>query len=53
VKPMYYYFTQGAAISEVELDLLTGDHTVLRSDIMMVSDCSARPCITSFQVLDV
>jgi xanthine dehydrogenase/oxidase len=37
VKPMYYYFTQGAACSEVELDLLTGDHTVLRTDIMMVS----------------
>ena len=36
VKPMYYYFTQGAAVSEVELDLLTGDHTVLRTDIMMV-----------------
>jgi len=37
VKPMYYYWTQGAACSEVELDLLTGDHTVLRSDVMMVS----------------
>jgi xanthine dehydrogenase/oxidase len=36
VKPMYYYWTQGAAMSEVEVDLLTGDHTVLRSDIMMV-----------------
>jgi xanthine dehydrogenase/oxidase len=36
VKPMYYYFTQGACCSEVELDLLTGDHTVLRTDIMMV-----------------
>lgn len=37
VKPMYYYWTQGAAVSEVELDCLTGDHTVLRSDIMMVN----------------
>lgn len=37
VKPMYYYWTQGACCSEVELDLLTGDHTVLRTDIMMVS----------------
>lgn len=34
---MYYYFTQGVAITEVELDVLTGDHTVLRTDIMMVS----------------
>lgn len=37
VKPMYYYFTQGAGCSEVEVDLLTGDHTVLRTDLMMVS----------------
>lgn len=36
-KPMYYYWTQGVAVSEVELDTLTGDHTVLRTDIMMVS----------------
>jgi xanthine dehydrogenase/oxidase len=41
VKPMYYYWTQGACASEVELDLLTGDHTVLRTDIMMVS---LKPC---------
>jgi xanthine dehydrogenase/oxidase len=43
VKPMYYYWTQGAATSEVELDLLTGDHTVLRSDIMMVSPSTLLP----------
>lgn len=35
-KPMYYYFTQGAGCSEVEVDLLTGDSTVLRTDLMMV-----------------
>ena len=57
VKPMYYYWTQGAAVSEVELDLLTGDHTVLRSDIMMVrhtvsrfkiedANCSGRMSVT-------
>jgi xanthine dehydrogenase/oxidase len=40
VKPMYYYFTQGVGVTEVELDLLTGDHTVLRTDIMMVSSAS-------------
>ncbi|KAL7629782.1 hypothetical protein AAE478_001305 [Parahypoxylon ruwenzoriense] len=39
--PMYYYFTQGVAITEVELDVLTGDHTVLRTDIMMASDIRA------------
>lgn len=37
VKPMYYYFTQGGGCSEVELDLLTGDHTVLRTDLLMAS----------------
>ncbi|KKY33514.1 putative xanthine dehydrogenase [Diaporthe ampelina] len=25
-KPMYYYWTQGVAVTEVELDVLTGDH---------------------------
>jgi xanthine dehydrogenase/oxidase len=34
--PMFYYFTQGVALSEVEIDTLTGDFTVLRSDIKMV-----------------
>ena len=29
------YFTSGVAISSVELDVLTGDHTILRSDIYM------------------
>ncbi|RKP08720.1 molybdopterin binding aldehyde oxidase/xanthine dehydrogenase [Thamnocephalis sphaerospora] len=32
---MFFYFTQGAAVSEVEVDVLTGDHTVLRTDLMM------------------
>lgn len=43
VKPMYFYWTQGVACSEVELDLLTGDHTVLRSDIMMVRRSLSQP----------
>ncbi len=29
------YFTSGIAISSVELDTLTGDHTIIRSDIYM------------------
>jgi xanthine dehydrogenase/oxidase len=33
--PMFYYFTQGVALAEVEIDTLTGDFTVLRSDIKM------------------
>lgn len=31
----YGYTTNGVAISMVELDVLTGDHTILRSDILM------------------
>ncbi|KAF1349274.1 hypothetical protein EJ07DRAFT_140632 [Lizonia empirigonia] len=50
VKPMYYYWTQGAATSEVELDLLTGDHTVLRSDIMMDVGNSINPAIDYGQI---
>ncbi|CAF4914773.1 unnamed protein product [Rotaria sp. Silwood2] len=30
------YFTQGAAVTEVELDVLTGDWQLLRVDILMV-----------------
>jgi len=32
---IYHYFTLGVALSMVELDVLTGDHTVLRTDILM------------------
>ena len=32
---LYFYFTSGVSISLVELDLLTGDHTTLRTDIVM------------------
>lgn len=30
---LFMYFTQGVATTEVEVDTLTGDHTVLRVDI--------------------
>ncbi|KAJ2490425.1 hypothetical protein IWW37_003166 [Coemansia sp. RSA 2050] len=32
---LYFYFTQGVAIAEVELDTLTGTHSTLRVDIIM------------------
>ncbi|KAJ2746556.1 hypothetical protein GGI20_001267 [Coemansia sp. BCRC 34301] len=32
---LFFYFTQGVAIAEVELDTLTGAHTTLRVDIIM------------------
>ncbi|KAL6240662.1 hypothetical protein RBB50_012372 [Rhinocladiella similis] len=50
VKPMYYYWTQGVACSEVELDLLTGDHTVLRTDIHMDVGRSINPAIDYGQI---
>ncbi|KAJ1963652.1 hypothetical protein GGI12_001932 [Dipsacomyces acuminosporus] len=31
----YFYYTQGVAVSEVELDTLTGSHTIRRVDILM------------------
>lgn len=48
--PMYYYFTQGVAITEVELDVLTGDHTVLRTDIIMDVGRSINPSIDYGQI---
>ncbi|CAG8780628.1 6050_t:CDS:2, partial [Racocetra fulgida] len=32
---MFPYYTTGAGCSEVEIDTLTGDHTILRTDICM------------------
>ncbi|CAG8659138.1 915_t:CDS:10, partial [Gigaspora rosea] len=32
---LFLYYTTGAACSEVEIDTLTGDHTILRTDICM------------------
>ncbi|KAI2619139.1 xanthine dehydrogenase [Hypoxylon sp. NC1633] len=48
--PMYYYFTQGVAVTEVELDVLTGDHTVLRTDIIMDVGRSINPSIDYGQI---
>ncbi|KAF2085591.1 hypothetical protein K490DRAFT_58488 [Saccharata proteae CBS 121410] len=49
-KDMYYYFTQGTAVSEVELDTLTGHHTVLRTDILMDVGQSINPAIDYGQI---
>ena len=32
---LYYYHTTGCAVSMVELDTLTGDHVILKTDIFM------------------
>jgi xanthine dehydrogenase/oxidase len=31
----FNYFTQGCTCTEVEIDVLTGNHTVLRSDVLV------------------
>ncbi|KAH3744862.1 xanthine dehydrogenase [Pelomyxa schiedti] len=46
----YYYHVYGAACSEVEIDVLTGDHTVLRSDIVVDAGVSINPVIDIGQV---
>ncbi|KAJ9595230.1 hypothetical protein L9F63_013467, partial [Diploptera punctata] len=46
----FKYFTYGAACSEVEIDCLTGDHQVLRTDIVMDLGDSLNPAIDIGQV---
>jgi len=47
---MYFYFTQGAAIAEVEIDTLTGDWTCLRADVKMDIGRSINPAIDYGQI---
>ncbi|KAG6088801.1 hypothetical protein E4U15_005074 [Claviceps sp. LM218 group G6] len=47
---MYYYFTQGVAAAEVELDTLTGTWTCLRADIKMDVGHSINPAIDYGQI---
>eukprot|EP01137_Pigoraptor_chileana_P018502 Opistho-2@78082 len=46
----FHYYTYGAACSEVEIDVLTGDHAVLRSDIVMDVGHSLNPALDIGQV---
>lgn len=41
----FNYFTYAAACSEVEIDCLTGDHQVIRTDIVMDLGSSLNPAI--------
>jgi xanthine dehydrogenase/oxidase len=48
-KPKNYY-THGSAVSEVEVDCLTGDHQVIRTDIVMDVGSSLNPAIDIGQI---
>ena len=48
--PIFFYFTQGAGSSRVELDMLTGSHTVLCTDIKMAVGRSINPAIDYGQI---
>ncbi|XP_042880077.1 xanthine dehydrogenase/oxidase-like [Penaeus japonicus] len=46
----FNYFCFGAAVTEVEVDCLTGDHSVLRTDIVMDVGDSLNPAVDIGQV---
>lgn len=41
----FNYFTQGVACTEVEVDLLSGNHRTLRSDVIVDAGSSINPAI--------
>lgn len=47
---VFAYYTYGAACSEVDVDVLTGEHTVLRTDIVMDVGTSLNPALDVGQV---
>ncbi|XP_045494604.1 xanthine dehydrogenase-like [Colias croceus] len=47
---LFEYYTFGVACSEVEIDCLTGDHQVLRTDIVMDIGESLNPAIDIGQI---
>lgn len=46
----FYYFVFGAAVAEVEIDCLTGDHLVHRVDIVMDLGTSINPAVDVGQI---
>jgi len=49
-KDIWQYYVTGVACSEVEVDVLTGAHTILRSDILMDAGNSLSPLLDLGQV---
>jgi xanthine dehydrogenase/oxidase len=45
----FNYFTQGIAYSEVEVDVLTGNHKVLRSDVLVDGKFMSQITVNSFE----
>jgi len=46
----FNYFTQGVAAAEVEIDVLTGDHSILRADILVDLGSSINPALDIGQI---
>mmetsp|Transcript_23214 Transcript_23214/g.63722 ORF Transcript_23214/g.63722 Transcript_23214/m.63722 type:complete len:627 (-) Transcript_23214:691-2571(-) len=46
----FNYFTQGVAAAEVEIDVLTGDHAILRADVLMDLGSSINPALDIGQI---
>lgn len=47
---MFFYFTQGVTVAEVQIDTLTGDWTPLRADIKMDVGHSINPSVDYGQI---
>jgi xanthine dehydrogenase/oxidase len=47
---MFFYFTQGVAAAEVEIDTLTGDWTCVRADVKMDVGRSINPAVDYGQI---
>lgn len=46
----FYYYTYSAAVSEVEIDVLTGETTILRADVLYDAGEPLNPCLDLGQV---
>ncbi len=46
----FYYYAYGASVSEVQIDTLTGEHSVLRADLLHDAGSSINPGIDIGQV---